>query len=206
MLYQECIFLCGTLVLLRIPASPETVWFVIFPIILWNIYHKFPKYYKDEVRLYTMMYIFSHLVSHRPVFMYIFSQSVSHRPVFYVHFQSFSESSPCFYVHFQSFSESSFCFLCTFSVVQWVIVVFFMFIFSHSVSHRPIFYVHFQSVSESSSCFYVHFQSFSESSFCFLCTFSVSQWVIVLFFMYIFTQSASHRPVLRNFMMTCWRL
>ena len=84
---------------------------------------------------------------------------------------------------------------CTFSVIQWVIVLFSMYIFSHSVSHRPVFYVHFQSFGESSSCFLctfqsfselsscfdVHFQSFSESSSCFVCTFSVIQWVIVLF-------------------------
>ena len=56
------------------------------------------------------------------------------------------------------------------------------------------FHVHFQSFSESSSCFYVHFQSVSESSSCFLCT------------SYICSHAVSHRPVLRNFMMTCWRL
>ena len=77
----------------------------------------------------------------------------------------------------------------------------------HSVSHRPVIYVHFHCHSVSHRpVFYVHFQSFSESSSCFLCTFSVIQWVIVLFCMYIFSQSVSHRPVLRNFMMTCWRL
>ena len=37
--------------------------------------------------------------------------------------------------------------------LSWVIVLSFMCIFSHSLSHRPVFYVHFQSVSESSSCF-----------------------------------------------------
>jgi len=108
---------------------------------------------------------------------------------FYVHFESFSKSLSCFDVHFESFSESSSC-----------------------------LYVHFQSFSESLSCFYVHFQSFSESSSCFLCTFSVIQWVIVLFwgiswwllafiikcFWYIFRTSGIQCPVWRCHWRNSW--
>ena len=57
------------------------------------------------------------------------------------------------YVHFQSFSESSSCFLCTFSAIQWVIVLF-LCTFSFIQWVIVLFsYVHFQSFRESSSCF-----------------------------------------------------
>ena len=190
MLYQECIFLCGTLVLLRIPASPETVWFVIFPIILSNIYHKFPKYYKDEVRLYTMMYIFSLSVSHRPVLIYIFSHSVSHRPVFMYIFSHSVSHRPVFYVHFQSFSETSSCFLCTFSVIQWVMVLF-LCTFSFIQWVIVLFsYVHFQSFSESSSCF----EEFHDDLLAF----------IIIIVWYIFRISGIQCPVWRCHWRSTW--
>jgi hypothetical protein len=101
-------------------------------------------------------------------YVHFYCHSVSHRPVIYVHFHCHSVSHrPVFYVHFLSFSESSSCFLCTFSFIQWVIVLFFMYIFSHSVSHGPVF-------------MYIFIHSGSHRPV-FLCTFSVIQWVIVLF-------------------------
>jgi hypothetical protein len=73
------------------------------------------------------------------LFMYIFSHSVSHRPVFYEHFQSFSELSSCFLCTFSVIQWVMVLFLCTVSVIQWIIVLF--------------SYVHFQSFSEASSYF-----------------------------------------------------
>ena len=110
-------------------------------------------------------------------------------------------------------------FLCTFSVIQWVIVLFFMYIFIHSVSHRSVFYVHFHSFSESSSCFlctfsviqrvivlfsYAHFQSFSESWSCFEEFHDDLLGFIIKMFWYIFRTSGIQCPDWRCHWRSSW--
>jgi hypothetical protein len=81
-------------------------------------------------------------------------------------------------------------FLCTFSISQWVIVLFFIYMFSHSVSHRPVFYVHLQSCSESSSCF----EEFHDDLLAF----------IIIIVWYIFRTSGIQCPVWRCHWRSSW--